>query len=308
MKHIPVLLNEVVESLNLKPGDSAIDCTLGDGGHAEKILETITSSGKFLGIDADPESLMRAKQNLYNFADNSIFVRDNFVNLKKIVAHENFGLVNGVLMDLGWSTPQFKERGRGFSFEGDEPLDMRYSSSFQTSNTNTATAAEIVNTFSESELARIFKEYGEENFAQDIAHAIFEQRQLQPFTTTGQLREVILQVYRNRLNSTKEIPWVGGIHPATKVFQALRIAVNTELEVLKQALPQALEVLAKGGRLAVISFHSLEDRIVKHYFQSLEGEIGELITKKPITASALELENNPSARSAKLRVFQKYNN
>lgn len=305
MRHIPVLLNEVTENLNLKPGDSVIDCTLGDGGHAEKILETITKDGKFLGIDADPESLMRAKQNLYNFADNSIFVRDNFVNLKKIVAAENFGEANGILMDLGWSTPQFKERGRGFSFEGDEPLDMRYSSNFQTDNTNTKTAAEIINNASVAELASIFKDYGEENFAEDIAQAIDVERKSAPITTTAELREIILRVYREKLNSTKEIPWIGGIHPATKVFQALRIAVNTELEVLKQALPQAIEVLTKGGRLAVISFHSLEDRIVKHYFQSLEGTQGELITKKPIIASANELENNPSARSAKLRVFQK---
>ncbi len=324
MRHVPVLLHETIYFLQLKPGTNVIDCTLGDAGHAEAILEKTSPNGKLLGIDADPESLLRAKQNLYRFEGRAVFARDNFVNLTKIIAEHNFGPVNGILLDLGWSSPQFEERGRGFSFEKDETLDMRYDStrhseqseeslsqptdgqrSFTTFRMTSGTAADVVNNYSESELIRIFKLYGEEKLSSEIAGAIVEERKDNPIERTKQLVKIILDVYRTKLHSEKDIPWIGGLHPATKVFQALRIEVNHELEVLKQALPQAVEALAPQGRLAVISFHSLEDRIVKQYFQKISGSQINIITKKPIVATDAEVNQNPRARSAKLRVIEK---
>jgi len=300
MKHVPVLLAEVIENLNLKNDSQVVDCTLGDAGHSEKILEKIPA-GKLIGIDTDIEAILRAKRFLYNFADQIIFIHNNFVNLKEILKKNNF-IPQAILMDLGWSTPQFKERKRGFSFAGNESLDMRYDEG----NITLKTASEILRDFSEEELEKIFKEYGEENFATDIAKKIVTTRKISAIQTTNELVEIVLSVYKEKLHSTKDIPWIGGIHPATKVFQALRIAVNQELEILKKVLPDATEVLAPGGRLAIITFHSLEDRIVKHFFQKIDNKNGKIITKKPITASAKELKENLSARSAKLRIFEKH--
>lgn len=298
MRHVPVLLTEVIDSLQLKPGMNVIDCTLGDAGHSEAMLEKTSPGGRLLGLDADPESLLRAKQYLYRFAERAIFVRDNFVHLKEIVGREDFAPVNAILMDLGWSSPQFAERGRGFSFDKDEPLDMRYGSGGET-------AAEILNALSQKELELIFKNYGEEKLAKEIAAAIVLRRDAEPLKTTAELVEIVLAVYREKLHSTKEVPWVGGIHPATKIFQALRIAVNKELDVLKETLPQAVSVLVPGGRLAVITFHSLEDRIVKHFFQAEENKTLKIITKKPLVTAPEEIKNNPRSRSAKLRVIEK---
>lgn len=280
-----------------------VDCTLGDGGHSEAILEKTAPKGKVLGMDADTESLLRAKRILYRFGERIIFVRDNFINLEKTVIENEFKPVNGVLMDLGWSMSQFAERGRGFSFEKDEPLDMRY---YQpaSGDSGAMTAEKLLNQADVTELEEIFKKFGEEELSREIAEAIVAARKAAPIERTNQLNEVVLGVYRKKLKSNKDIPWVGGLHPATKVYQALRIAVNRELEALKQALPQAVEILAPQGRLAVITFHSLEDRIVKHYFQSLGLECS-LITKKPIIVQKEELIKNPRARSAKLRVIEK---
>lgn len=301
MRHVPVLIHETIEAMNLKKGNRVVDCTMGDGGHAELILEAIGLKGKLLGIDADPESLLRAKRFLYRFGEQVIYARDNFENLKKIIDENSFGLADAILMDLGWSTPQFEERNRGFSFEKDEPLDMRYTPV----NGSEVTAEKIINKWNVKELEEIFKRFGEEDLSAEIAGAIDAQRKISKIETTRQLAEIILQVYRSKLKTEKEIPWIGGIHPATKVFQALRIAVNRELEVLKQALPQAYESLASGGRLAVITFHSLEDRIVKHYFQSLPRDGATIITSKPIIPGEAELAVNRRARSAKLRVIEK---
>ena len=301
MRHIPVLLNEVVTALALRPGENVIDCTLGDAGHAEKILEKTAPGGKLLGIDADPESLLRAKQFLYAYGERVMYVRENFSHLKDIVDREKFGPVNAILLDLGWSSPQFEERGRGFSFlKPEEPLDMRYTVSGEMK-----TAADLLAQETESDLEKIFREYGEEKFSTEIAHAIVTERHAAPFQTVAQLIEVILEVYRKRLHSEKEVPWIGGVHPATKVFQALRIAVNDELGVVRSVLPQAVDVLASGGRLAVITFHSLEDRIVKHFFKSQEQISIRVITKKAVQCSPEEHEANPRARSAKLRVIEK---
>ena len=306
MKHVPVLPTETIDSLQLKSGSNVIDCTLGDAGHSEAMLEKIAPSGKLLGIDLDLEAILRAKRFLYRFEDKAILVRDNFANLKNIVEKNEFGPINAILMDLGWSTPQFEERGRGFSFLTDEPLDMRYDSGeMLKTEGESLTAADVVNSYSENDLSVIFKNLGEEQLSREIAKAITIYRKNKKIEKTGELTEIILQAYREKLNSQKEIPWIGGLHPATKVFQALRIEVNHELENLKKALPQAVEILASGGRLAVITFHSLEDRIVKQYFKSIENRSIKLINKKPIIASEAELETNPRARSAKLRVIEK---
>ena len=300
MRHVPVLPKEVIEGLNLQANSNVIDCTLGDAGHAEMILEAAAPAGKLLGIDADAEAILRAKQYLYNFDERAIFARDNFSNLKNIVAENKFAPVNGILIDLGWSTPQFKERGRGFSFDTDEPLDMRYHALG-----SDTTAAQIIADSDEAELEKIFRTLSEEKLSKEIASAIVVARKTSPIQTTKQLTEIILQAYRTKLKTDKEIPWIGGIHPATLVFQALRIAVNHELDVIKNVLPQAIEVLTSGGRLAVISFHSLEDRIVKQFFQKENNKSLKIINKKPLIAGEEELKNNPSARSAKLRVVEK---
>ena len=299
MRHVPVLLNEVLEGLNLNKNSKVIDCTLGDAGHSEAILDKVGPKGKLLGIDADPESLLRAKRNLYRYENQVTFVRDNFVNLKEIVSANNFENANAILIDLGWSTPQFKERGRGFSFENDEPLDMRYG------GVTGETATDIINEYSEAELEKILRYYGEENLSREVAKEIVGARAVNRIDHTAPLVEIILGVYRRKLKTTKEIPWVGGIHPATKVFQALRIAVNKELEVVKQVLPEAIDALVSGGRLAVITFHSLEDRIVKQYFVKTQNKTIRIINKKPLIASEEELANNPSSRSAKLRIIEK---
>lgn len=299
MRHIPVLLNEVIESLQLKPGMNIIDCTLGDAGHSEAILDKTAPDGRLLGLDADVEAVLRAKRNLYRYEDRVIFVHDNFLNLKKVIEETKFSPAQGILMDLGWSSQQFAERGRGFSFLNDEPLDMRYGGKSE------LTAAEVLNTYSEDDLIKIFKQYGEEDLSAEIASALVAYRKNKKIEKTNELTEIILQVYREKLHTDKEVPWVGGIHPATKVYQALRIEVNHELEALRQALPQAVEALSQGGRLAVITFHSLEDRIVKHFFQELESKTVSLVNKKPIIAGEQELTNNPRSRSAKLRVIQK---
>ena len=298
MRHIPVLLDEVITGLNLKSGINAIDCTLGDGGHSEKILEKILPDGKLLGIDADPESLLQAKQYLYKFQDNFKGVRDNFVNLKKIVEDNQFKSIKAVIMDLGWSSPQFADRGRGFSFQNlNEPLDMRFKGGLINSNEKIQTASDILNNYSESDLERIFRKYGEDTYSRQLAEIIIEKRKSGEIKKVGDLVDIILSVKKYKGSK---------INPATKVFQALRIEINDELEVLKQALPQAIEVLEKGGRLAVITFHSLEDRIVKQYFkkQSLLKKLT-IINKKPIIASGGELKQNPKARSAKLRIIEK---
>lgn len=306
MRHIPVLLNEVLENLNLKKGAKVIDCTLGDGGHSEAILESIGLRGKLLGLDADPESILRAKRFLYRFEDQVVFARENFSNLEKVAQENEFVSVDAILFDLGWSSPQFAERSRGFSFDKDEPLNMRYDNKCQVfGNDNCIDAAHIINEYSLEDLVWIFKNYGEEDLSREIAGEILAERKIKRITTSRELTEIILKVYRKKLRTDKEIPWVGGIHPATKVFQALRIAVNNELEILKNILPAAFKLLGKSGRLAVISFHSLEDRIVKHFFQSLPYAQAKIITKKPISASEEEIKNNPRARSAKLRVIEK---
>lgn len=311
-RHVPVLLTETIEALQLKPGSNVVDGTLGDGGHTEAFLKENAPDGKVMGIDADPESILRAKNFLHDEDDRIVFVRDNFVGIKEIVEEQKFGPVHGILLDLGWSTPQFEERQRGFSFDKrNEPLDMRYDKRKKCDHAvegvyyEACTAANIINDEPEKELARIFKQYGEEPLAKQIAKAVVEKRKDFHLETVGELVDVVLDVYRKKIKTDKDVPWIGGLHPATKVFQALRISVNEELTAVTKAIPDAIDVLAPGGRLAIITFHSIEDRIVKHTFKKFDGKTIRIITKKPIACSEEEAKQNPPSRSAKLRVVEK---
>jgi len=284
MVHVPVLQKEVIKYLDPKPNENFIDCTFGGGGHALAILEKILPKGRLLGIEWDEKLIQRFKTR-----NNLILICDNFANLKKIVKKENFESVSGMLFDLGISSWHLEKSGRGFSFLKDEPLDMRY-------NINGAlTAQEIINSAPEKEMDRILKEYGEERFAKRIARNIAKERKIKPIQSTFQLVEIIKRAVPIWYQRRK-------IHFATKTFQALRITVNDELNNLRNVLPQALEVLMPGGRLIVISFHSLEDRIVKNFFRDKNKEgLLRVMTKKPLNPSKEEIKINPRSRSAKLR-------
>jgi len=290
LTHIPVLLKETVEALAVQPGGRYIDCTLGAGGHAAAILDRSSPGGQLLGIDADPEAIAVARARLEAYSSSALLVNHNFANLKAICIKYDFSPVHGILFDLGLSSLQLDSSGRGFSFQHDAPLDMRLSPSQE------VTAADIVNTYPEAELAGLIRNFGEESHSGKIARYIVQQR---PIKTTLQLARVIEQAIGGRR---------GRIHPATKTFLALRIAVNQELEHLQSALEQAIDLLGFGGRLVVISYHSLEDRIVKRFMhQEASGENAclRLINKKVITPSLVEVQLNPRSRSAKLRAAER---
>ncbi len=278
--HVPVLQKEVLQYLGPKPNENFIDCTFGGGGHSLAVLEKISPRGKILGIDWSFEMVRDSRK-----TPNLILVCDNFANLKEIVKENNFNRVHGILFDLGMSSWHLENSGRGFSFQKKEPLDMRYNTEYQ------LTAEKIINYWSKFDLEKILKEYGEEKFAQDITEQITEERKQKPIQDTLQLVAII----------KKAVPKAylrGRIHFATRTFQALRIATNDELGNLESVLPQALEVLETGGRLVVISFHSLEDRIVKNFFKN---ELLKPLNKKPVVPAFKEIKINPRARSAKLR-------
>ena len=288
--HIPVLQKEVIEYLDPKPNENFIDCTIGEGGHTLAILEKNGPEGKVLGIEWDPELYKNLKKEIprWNLGKRVVLVNDSYTNLKEIVEREKFQPVSGILFDLGFSSWHLEESGRGFSFEKNEPLDMRYNLE------NPLTAEKIVNNWPEREIEKILREYGEERFARRIAREIVQERKIKPIKITFQLVETIKKATPIWYHHRK-------IHPATRTFQALRIAVNDELKNLEIALPQAVEILEKDGKLAVISFHSLEDRIVKNFFR----ENLKVITKKPIKPSLEEIELNRRSRPAKLRVGAK---
>ena len=303
--HIPVLEEEVLKYLAPKPIENFIDCTIGQGGHASAILERNGPKGMVLGIDRDKDVIENTKKR-----KRLILACDNFANLREIVKREKFNKVQGILFDLGMSSWHLEESGRGFTFQKREPLDMRYD------RENPLTAQKIVNFYSKIELEKILKEYGEEQFFEKIAEAIIAERRMGPIETTYQLAEIIKKAVPGWYCRQK-------LHFATKTFQALRIAVNNELDGVSRALPQSLEVLERGGRLAVISFHSLEDRIVKNFLKEsareneegrqakeglpaeenggASGSIIKILTKKPITPSDEEVRKNPRSRSARLR-------
>lgn len=290
--HISVLEEETLAILDPRSNENFIDATIGHAGHSLRILEKNGPSGKLLGIDQTEEQIETARGRIKDFEERTILVSDNFSNLKKIVEENKFGPVNGILFDLGFSSWHVDESGRGFTFQKDEPLLMNY-------GPDGLTAEQIVNQWPEEDLEMIFSQYGQEKFSGKIAREIDESRRSKPITRTLQLAELIKKAVPQRYQH-------GKIHCATRVFQALRIAANQELESLKKALPQALEILAPDGRMAVISFHSLEDRIVKIFLkeEAAKGSL-EILTKKPITPEPAEMEHNPRSRSAKLRGAKK---
>lgn len=281
--HLPVLPAEVLQYLDPKPNENFIDCTIGEGNHTMAILERNGPEGKVLGIEADEEVIGNLKLKIENWKKRIILVCENFGNLKEIVKQTEFGQVDGILFDLGMSSWHLEESGRGFSFKKSEPLDMRYSLR------NELWAEKILNCWLEVELEKILREYGEEKKARQIAKKIVAGRARKPIKTTDQLREII--------NKAGAAP--------RKTFQALRIAVNDELNNLKKALPQAWEILKPAGRLVVISFHSLEDRSVKNFFRSQSLIDLKVLTKKPVRPTLEEIKVNPRSRSAKLRAAVK---
>lgn len=285
--HTPVLLTEALEYLEIEPGKKYIDCTLGGSGHTEGIL---AAGGTVLGIDQDPEAIENAKRNLGSWIEKGKLVlgHGNFAHLQEIATQAGFNQADGILMDLGVSSHQLETDYRGFSFNKGGKLDMRMDPA-----TQTVTAADLVNAGGERELANLFWKFGEERVSRVIAKAIVESRKAGKIETTDQLAKIILSV-RKRTAGDRT-------HPATRVFQALRIAVNSELESLEQALPQAVSLLIPGGKLAVISFHSLEDRIIKNFFKSGSEKL-RILTDKPVEPTEAEIERNPRARSGKLRV------
>lgn len=301
-EHIPVMPKEVLDLLRCKPGGTYVDATIGLGGHAETILEKIQPGGQLIGIDRDKESLEKVQVRLKPFAQSLRLLHDNYKNLP-LILNNLAGPVDGILIDLGVSSYQLLTPERGFSFQSDVMLDMRMD------RTQQRTAADLVNTLSESELADIIYRYGEERLSRRIAAAIVQERRKTPITRCVQLAEIISRVLKFRGHQP--------IHPATRTFQALRIAVNEELEGLDEFLVEAFGFLKSGGRMVVIAFHSLEDRIVKRAFRKLAGQcvceappelcicprqqLANLLTPRPMVPGPEELAVNPRARSARLR-------
>ncbi len=302
--HIPVLLTETIDGLNIKPDGIYVDGTAGGGGHSYEILKRLTS-GKLYSIDQDPDAVAAVTERFKN-EPNSIILKGNFSNMKELLEEKQVYSVDGVLLDIGVSSHQLDTAERGFSFHEDAPLDMRMSQ-------EGLTAADLVNSLSYEELTKIIFTYGEEKYASSIVKAIIKQREIKPVTTTFELAEIIKNSVPQKVRREG--------HPARKTFQALRIAVNHELDALEKGLNEAFEILNPEGRLAVITFHSLEDRIVKQKMAEwFKGCIcpkdfpvcvcgnkpkAKAITRKPITANSLELDKNLRSRSAKLRICEK---
>lgn len=289
--HTPVLLNEVLEILNPQPGEVYIDATVNGGGHARAILEKVRPTGKVIGIDWDCGLIAKLKARIAE--ENLILVCDNYVNLRKVLKANNLEKVDGIIFDLGFSLYHVTDAKRGFSFRGEEPLDMRYSP-----EGSATSASEILNKWSCDRIEEILRIYGEEKFSKSIARKICKKREQKKISTTKELVDIIKEAVPARYLKNK-------IHFATRTFQALRIVVNRELENLEKALPQAVASLRKKGRIVVISFHSLEDRIVKNFLRygAKTGKL-KILTKKPIRASRKELETNRRARSAVLRAAE----
>lgn len=306
--HIPVLLTETIESLDIKPDGIYVDGTLGGAGHSSEIVKRLSEKGRLIGIDQDEDALRAATERLKPYSDRVEIVRDNYEDIKNILDERNIKGVDGILLDIGVSSFQLDEKERGFSYlDNESELDMRMD------RRNGKTAVSVLNNYSKEELSLIFKEYGEEKFAERIADSIVKERKIKPIEKVGQLNEIIDRCipYKYKQNG----------HPSKKVFQALRIEVNRELDVLKDSIDTMIDYLNDRGRLSIITFQSLEDRIVKEKFRTAEnpctcpkdfpvcvcGKIpkGKVITRKPILPSEEELEKNSRSRSAKLRVFER---
>lgn len=306
-KHKSVLLDECIENLKIRKDCVYVDGTLGGGGHSYHILKALNGTGMLIGIDRDTDALQAASEKLKEFS-NFKTVHDNHANIKNILERLELSGVDGILLDLGVSSYQLDEANRGFSYMHDAKLDMRMNREDELS------AYEVVNNYSEEKLFRIFVDYGEEKFSRSIARKICQKRVERPIETTFELVDIIKSAMPSKALNEKQ-------HPAKRVFQAIRIEVNQELEKLKQAVEDSILSLNDGGRLCIITFHSLEDKIVKHAYEEMEGRCtcppnfpvcvcgyksyGKIINKKPITSSDEELKENPRARSAKLRVFER---
>lgn len=308
-KHKSVLLEETIAQLNIKPDGIYVDGTLGGAGHAFHVCERLSEKGRFIGIDQDEAAIETGRERLKPFGDKVTIVRSNYVNMPNVLKELGIDHVDGILLDLGVSSYQLDNAERGFTYrEEDAPLDMRMD------QRQAMTAKDIVNEYSEQELYRIIRDYGEDKFAKNIAKHIVRQRQIAPIETAGQLNDII------RAAIPAKVRAVGG-HPAKRTYQAIRIELNKELEVLKQSLDQMIDLLNDEGRLCIITFHSLEDRIVKSSFKKNEnpctcptsfpvcmcGNVskGRVITRKPIIPTEEEIEENKRAKSSKLRVFER---
>ena len=305
--HTPVLLEEVIEGLRIKPEGTYVDGTLGGGGHSYHILQRLNDQGRLIGIDQDGAAVAAAGERLESFTNVTI-VRNNYCNIRQVLNELDIESVDGILLDLGVSSYQLDTPERGFSYMSDAPLDMRMD------QRSARTAADIVNSYPEDELTRIIRMYGEEKFAASIARHITAAREGGPIKTTGELVEII-----RASMPAKALKKAG--HPAKQTFQALRIELNNELKVLSETLDTMIDLLAPGGRIAVITFHSLEDRIVKNIFRDAQDPCtcppnfpvctcgktskGTVITRKPIVPSEEEMNDNPRAKSSKLRIFEK---
>lgn len=307
-EHASVLLDETIRELKIKPDGIYVDGTLGGGGHAFHVLNRLSEKGRYIGIDQDEDAIRASTKRLAPFQDKVTIVRDNYVNMPKVLKDLGISRVDGILLDLGVSSFQLDEKDRGFTYREDVPLDMRMD------QRQTFSARDIVNGYSEQELFHIIRDYGEDKFAKNIAKHIAAEREKAPIETTGQLIEVIKHAIPMKVRA------VGG-HPAKRTFQAIRIECNRELEVLKTSLDQMIELLNPEGRLCIITFHSLEDRIVKRTFRKNENPCtcppnfpictcgneskGKVITRKPIIPTEEELMRNKRAKSSKLRVFER---
>lgn len=293
MKHIPVLLEETISVLALRPDSVVVDATLGGGGHSRRILEELDDRGVYIGIDADPAAIEAADE-LHRYKATVHLINDNFSNLAKILGDLEV-TPTAILADLGWRSDQFESSNKGFSFQKDEPLVM----TFGDPEKHVFTASDVVNDWSEESLADIIYGFGEERASRRIARAIVAARENGEIKTSLQLAGIIESAIPRFRGKSK-------IHPATKTFQAIRIAVNAELQVLQDLLSQGFDLLAPSGRMAIISFHSLEDRIVKQFFnEKIQAEQALKLIKKPIVATEEERATNPRSRSAKLRVIEK---
>ncbi len=306
--HEPVLLEECIRELRIKAEGVYVDGTIGGAGHALKVCERLSGRGRLIGIDRDEDAVAAAKERLISYKDRAAILRGSYRDLPELLAGEGVRKVDGILLDLGVSSYQLDSPDRGFTYRTDAPLDMRMD------RRQALSAYEVVNTYGEDELYQVIRNYGEERFARNIARHICAARSRQPIRTTEELTSII------RASMPAKNRWSGG-HPAKRTFQAIRIEVNGELEGLEQALDPCIDLLNEGGRLAVITFHSLEDRIVKNCFRRNESPCtcppdfpvcvcgkkskGFVVTRKPILPSQEELEQNPRAASAKLRVFEK---
>ena len=307
-EHVSVLLHETVDGLNVRPDGTYVDATLGGGGHAFEVCSRLGDKGRFIGIDQDADAIRAASERLAGFGEKVTIIRSNYRDMKPRLREIGVDKVDGIVLDLGVSSYQLDTAERGFSYRADAPLDMRMD------QRQKMTARDIVNGYSEAELYRVIRDYGEDRFAKNIAKHIVAERAKGPIETTGQLNEIIRHVIPMKIQKTSG-------HPSKRTFQAIRIELNHELDVLRDSLDDMIDMLSPGGRICIITFHSLEDRIVKSAFRKNEnpctcpshfpvcvcGKIskGKVVTRKPILPSEEEMESNSRSKSAKLRIFER---